>query len=168
MADLVHAIISSPLGPLHLAATDEGLVHMLFEVQVHAPPTTTPAAAHPILAHAARELDAYFAGSAEPFTVPLAPRGTDFQCAVWRALVAIPHGDHSSYRDVARALDKVGSERAVGNANGKNRIGIIVPCHRVIGSNGALTGYAAGLDKKRWLLTHEARVGTRDLFEPQV
>lgn len=164
MSDLVHAILSSPLGPLHLAATDEGLVHMLFELQVQSPPTTVPAASHPILAHAARELDAYFAGSAAPFTVPLAPRGTDFQQAVWRALVAIPLGERRSYRDVARTLDKVGSERAVGNANGKNRIGIIVPCHRVIGANGALTGYAAGLDKKQWLLAHEARVKPMALF----
>ena len=164
MTDLTHAMISSPLGPLHLAATAEGLVHMLFELQVHTPPPTVPAGSHPILAHAARELEAYFAGSAAPFTVPLAPRGTDFQCAVWRALMAIPFGERRSYGDVARALDKAGAERAVGNANGKNRIGIIVPCHRVIGANGALTGYAAGLDKKQWLLAHEHRVSPTDLF----
>jgi len=168
--ELARAIIGSPLGPLHLAASDDGLVEMLFAAQ-HPTPAgplherrgaaalgpPQAAACHPILAHAARELDAYFAGTLEAFTVPLAPRGTPFQIAVWQALVAIPFGARRAYRDIARALDKVGAERAVGAANGRNRIGIIVPCHRVVAADGSLTGYAGGLDKKQWLLAHESR-----------
>jgi methylated-DNA-[protein]-cysteine S-methyltransferase len=157
--ELVRAIFASPLGPLHLAASDDGLVEMLFAIQEPPAAGARPAApGHPVLSQAARELDAYFAGALTAFTVPLAPRGTLFQCAVWRALVAIPFGQRRAYRDIARALDKIGAERAVGAANGKNRIGIIVPCHRVVGADGTLTGYAGGLDKKQWLLDHEARV----------
>jgi len=157
-SDLVRAVIPSPLGSLHLAASDAGLVEMLFALQLADGRAGGGAPAdHPILALAARELDAYFAGTLDVFTVPLAPRGTPFQCAVWQALVAIPCGERRAYRDIARTLDKVGAERAVGAANGKNRIGIIVPCHRVVGADGTLTGYAGGLDKKQWLLEHEAR-----------
>lgn len=152
---LARAVIASPLGPLHLAASDEGLVEMLFAVQEpSAGACEAPGYAH--LAQAARELDAYFAGTLTAFTVPLAPRGTPFQRVVWQALVAIPFGERRAYRDIARAVDKVGAERAVGAANGRNRIGIIVPCHRVVGADGTLTGYAGGLDKKQWLLEHEA------------
>lgn len=162
-SDLVRAVIPSPLGALHLAATDAGLVEMLFARQLaDAPATIQNASSHPILAQAAHELDGYFAGTLDVFTVPLAPRGTPFQCAVWQALVAIPFGERRAYRDIARTLDKVGAERAVGNANGKNRIGIIVPCHRVVGADGTLTGYAGGLDKKQWLLEHEARSHKRE------
>lgn len=148
--------IASPLGPLHLGATDAGLVFVAFDDEgVPSGPASSP---HPVLALAARELDAYFAGALTSFTAPLAPRGTAFQLAVWRALGAIPFGARVAYRDIARTIGRAGAERAVGAANGQNRIAIIVPCHRVVGADGALTGYAGGLDKKRWLLAHEARV----------
>ena len=147
----------SPLGPLHLVASDHGLVEMLFAGQRDEASRfdAIEVARHPILDLAERELGAYFAGLSKRFTVPLAPDGTDFQLAVWRALCAVPYGTTCAYRDIARTLGQPGAERAVGAANGRNRIGIIVPCHRVIGADGGLTGYAAGIDKKRWLLAHE-------------
>lgn len=148
--------IDSPLGPLRLVATDYGLTEMLFAGQRDTPRNDgLEVARHPVLDLAERELGAYFAGLLKRFSVPLAPEGTDFQKAVWRALCQVPYGTTQAYRDIARALDKPGAERAVGAANGRNRIAIIVPCHRVIGANGGLTGYAGGIDKKRWLLGHE-------------
>lgn len=148
----------SPMGPLHLGATEEGLAWVAFDDEHTPEGAETHAPQHPVLALAVRELEAYFAGTLTSFTVPLAPQGTPFQLAVWRALTAVPFGARVAYRDIARAIGKVGAERAVGAANGQNRIAIIVPCHRVVGADGSLTGYAGGLDKKRWLLTHEARV----------
>lgn len=153
---LVTATIPSPLGPLHLGASDDGLVGVAFDDEGTRPGSALPD--HPVLGLAARELEAYFAGALTSFTVPLAPRGTAFQLAVWRALVAIPLGARVTYGDIARAIGRGGAERAVGAANGQNRIAIIVPCHRVVGADGSLTGYAGGLDRKRWLLAHEARV----------
>ena len=104
------------------------------------------------------QLDAYFAGELHRFELPLAPRGTTFQNAVWQALNAIPFGQTESYGALAARLGKPKASRAVGLANGHNPISIIVPCHRVVGANGSLTGYGGGIERKRWLLTHEARV----------
>lgn len=101
------------------------------------------------------QLDAYFAGSLERFQLPVAMDGSPFQCAVWRALQRIPYGQTASYAQVADAVGKPGAARAVGNANGSNPIAIIVPCHRVIASDGTLGGYGGGLDRKRWLLERE-------------
>lgn len=148
----------SPMGPLHLGATEQGLVHVAFDDEDTPKGAQGQSSRHPVLALAVRELEAYFAGTLTSFTVPLAPLGSPFQLAVWRALTAIPFGARVAYRDIARAIGKVGAERAVGAANGQNRIAIIVPCHRVVGADGSLTGYAGGLDKKRWLLAHEARI----------
>lgn len=102
-----------------------------------------------------RQLSEYFAGRRREFDLPLAPRGTDFQQRVWRELLAIPFGEIRTYADIARALGQPTATRAVGNANGKNPIGIVIPCHRVIGSNGTLTGYAGGLPVKQYLLELE-------------
>jgi methylated-DNA-[protein]-cysteine S-methyltransferase len=102
-----------------------------------------------------RQLDEYFAGERTRFDLRLAPRGTPFQERVWRALVAIPFGRTASYGDIARAIGSPTASRAVGAANGKNPIAIIVPCHRIIGSSGSLVGYAGGLPRKKWLLAHE-------------
>jgi methylated-DNA-[protein]-cysteine S-methyltransferase len=110
-----------------------------------------------VLARAATQLAEYFAGARRVFDVPLAPRGTDFQQGVWRELARIPYGETRSYGELARVLGRPSASRAVGAANGKNPISILVPCHRVIAGSGALTGYAGGLDAKRWLLAHEAR-----------
>ncbi len=104
-----------------------------------------------------RELDEYFAGTLQDFTVPLSPRGSAFQKQVWQALSEIPYGETTSYGKVAASIGHPDGARAVGVANGQNPIPIIVPCHRVIGADGSLTGYGGGLDAKRWLLDHEAR-----------
>jgi methylated-DNA-[protein]-cysteine S-methyltransferase len=158
-----HHVMPSPLGELHLGASDEGLFAMLFGCQISRDDAPGEGVVevigrheHPIIERAADELDGYFAGVRTAFTVPLAPRGTPFQRAVWEALVAIPFGERRAYRDIARAIGRAGAERAVGAANGQNRIGIIIPCHRVVATSGALTGYAAGIESKRWLLAHEA------------
>ena len=101
------------------------------------------------------QLQEYFAGDRTSFDLPLAPKGTEFQVEVWRALLDVAAGDTASYADIAKTINRPKAVRAVGAANGQNPIGIIVPCHRIIGSNGKLTGYAFGLDRKAWLLRHE-------------
>jgi methylated-DNA-[protein]-cysteine S-methyltransferase len=107
------------------------------------------------LAAAVRQLDEYFAGTRRDFDLPLAFRGTPFQTRVWRELVEIPYGQTWSYGQLAKRIDKPSASRAVGLANGRNPISILVPCHRVIGADGSLTGYGGGLERKRWLLAHE-------------
>ena len=108
-----------------------------------------------MLAETRRQLTAYFAGTLRDFDLPLAPNGTEFQRRVWTALTKIPYGETISYADLARRIQSAAAIRAVGAANGRNPIPIIVPCHRVIGSDGSLTGFGGGLDRKRWLLAHE-------------
>jgi methylated-DNA-[protein]-cysteine S-methyltransferase len=113
------------------------------------------AAAAPVLTVAARQLAEYFAGARHVFDLALAPVGTPFQRLVWRALAAIPFGETRAYGEIARAIGRSAASRAVGAANGKNPFAIVVPCHRVIGASGELTGYAGGMAAKRWLLAHE-------------
>src|SRR5262249_7022034 len=109
----------------------------------------------------------FFAGELRTFDLPLGMHGTPFQKQVWQGLLTIPYGTTMSYAQLAARIGRPGASRAVGAANGKNPIGIIVPCHRVIGANGTLTGYGGGLDRKQWLLTHEANVLARqDRFNP--
>ena len=110
-----------------------------------------------MLARAAAQLRAYFAGERTVFDLPLAPDGSGFQRLVWQALERIPYGVTRSYGELAAAIGRPAASRAVGSANSRNPISIIVPCHRVIGANGALTGYAGGMRAKRWLLEHEQR-----------
>jgi methylated-DNA-[protein]-cysteine S-methyltransferase len=116
---------------------------------------------HPMVREATRQLEAYFAGERMEFDLPLAPEGTEFQRRVWKALVAIPYGETRSYSELARSIGKPAAVRAVGAANGRNPIGIIVPCHRVIGSSGKLVGYGGGLPMKRMLLDLEAEYAER-------
>lgn len=104
-----------------------------------------------------KQLKEYFRGKRKDFTIPLIPPGTQFQQKVWNELRQIPYGITVSYLDVAKALKSTGAVRAVANANGRNRIAIIIPCHRVIGSDGSLTGYGGGLERKRWLIDHERK-----------
>lgn len=149
-----------PIGRLTLVASDAGLVAILW-------PEERPdrvrlgevaaAASHPHLDRAAAELSAYFAGQLRAFTVPLDPRGTAFQRAVWQALATIPYGETRSYAAIARQIGRPAATRAVGAANGRNPLSIVAPCHRVIGSNWALTGFAGGLSIKTFLLDHERR-----------
>ncbi len=152
----------SPLGPLLLAATEAGMAGIYFDGHRHfaglgsAATADWSAADHqPWLALAKIQLDEYFDGKRQAFDLALDPQGTPFQRQVWRALGAIAYGATSSYRQLAQAIGKPGAIRAVGAANGRNPLSIIVPCHRVIGSNGDLTGYAGGLERKRFLLALE-------------
>jgi methylated-DNA-[protein]-cysteine S-methyltransferase len=153
-------LLPSPIGDLLLTATDAGLTGVQMGP---AEPLSAAERAdhHPILAIARRELDGYFAGELTSFTVALAAVGTVFQRRVWAALRAIPFGTTTSYGALARALGRRGAARAVGLANGRNPIAIIVPCHRVIGADGTLTGYGGGLERKRWLLAHEETLSAR-------
>ena len=148
----------SPLGPLLLARTEKGLAGAWFEAQKHHPaPIAAPLREDdPLLQRAARQLAAYFEGDASSFDLPLDLLGTPFQRAVWKELLAIERGNTCSYGDIARKLGSPTAGRAVGAAVGRNPVSVIVPCHRVLGSNGALTGYAGGLERKTALLRIEA------------
>ena len=148
----------SPIGELVITASDSGLTGVWFprtgEVAA-APPDEERGPVSAVLARTCEQLAEYFAGSRTRFDIPLDPLGTAFQRRVWEALLAIPYGTTLSYSELARRLGDVRATRAVGAANGRNPIPIVVPCHRVIGANGALTGFGGGLDRKRWLLEHE-------------
>ena len=149
---------ASPLGPLLLARTKDGLAGAWFEAQKHHPaPIDAPVRDDdPLLQRAAAQLAAYFDGEATGFDLPLDLIGTPFQVGVWRELLAIAPGRTCSYGDIARKLGQPTAGRAVGAAVGRNPISVIVPCHRVVGSDGALTGYAGGLERKTALLRLEA------------
>lgn len=154
------ATMPSPVGELTIAADDLGITAVGFPGELSFPGELAvpgDAAASPLVREAERQLRAYFAGRLTRFDVPLNPSGTAFQKAVWRALCAVPHGATASYGDIAAAVGKPRGARAVGLASGRNPIAIVVPCHRIIGRDGSLTGYGGGLDRKRWLLAHERR-----------
>ncbi|MGV9230317.1 methylated-DNA--[protein]-cysteine S-methyltransferase [Streptomyces nigra] len=152
-----HSVIDSPYGPLTLVAEDGVLCGLYMTDQRHRPAEETfgPLDASPF-AQTEEELEAYFAGELRQFTVPLHLKGTPFQLTVWNHLRTIPYGETRTYGQLAEALGKRGASRAVGLANGKNPIGIIVPCHRVIGATGSLTGYGGGLPRKQRLLAFES------------
>lgn len=157
---LFFAYLQSPVGRLKLVASDAGLVAILWEKDDPDRVRLGGMVEQPdraVLAETSRQLGDYFAGQRQAFTVKLDFRGTEFQKAVWGALVGIPYGETRSYGQLAHQLGRPGASRAVGAANGRNPISIIAPCHRVLGSNGALTGFAGGLDAKRYLLDHERR-----------
>ncbi|MBW8683108.1 methylated-DNA--[protein]-cysteine S-methyltransferase [Chitinophaga rhizophila] len=161
--ETVHThIISTPVGALTIVA-DGHVINMLTFVEgkqaSHAPLPD-------VVLQCADEMNAYFLGSVKSFTFPIAQPGTDFQQSVWQKLRAIPYGQTISYMQLAKKISNPGSIRAVGTTNGRNRIAIVVPCHRVIGSNGSLTGYAGGIWRKKWLLEHEIRhkYGSLQLF----
>jgi methylated-DNA-[protein]-cysteine S-methyltransferase len=147
----------SPLGAMTLAATSQGLAGLWFDAQRHHPgPLGAPVhAGDPFIGQAIDELGAYFAGRAKAFTVPLDLRGTPFQQAVWGALRGIGSGTTRSYAGIAQALGRPAAVRAAGAAIGRNPVSVIVPCHRVVGHDGRLTGYAGGLDRKAALLALE-------------
>ncbi len=158
MPQLACTTIVSPVGRLQIVATDTALVAILWEKD---DPTRVPLSprtendAHPVLAEAARQLDEYFAGTRTRFTLSLDFTGTEFQREVWQALLTIPFGETRSYRQIAEQIGRPAAVRAVGAANGRNPISIIAPCHRVIGTDGKLTGFAGGLDAKAFLLALE-------------
>ena len=161
---MLASIYEAPFGTLRLDACDDELVALWLP---NAEPPDVRLGSSRVLARAAKQLDEYFAGTRRTFELPLAPRGTGFQQRVWRALCAIPFGATCSYGELARAIGPPAASRAVGAANGKNPIAIVVPCHRVIGANGTLTGYGGGLATKSWLLDHERRYwnATVDAFQ---
>lgn len=146
-------VIQSPVGPLTLTGTEDALTRLSFGGGQAGAGSPSPA-----LELAARELEEYFAGVRREFTVPLAPEGTAFQLAVWSALREIPYGATASYRDIAVRLGRPGGAVAVGQANSRNPIPIIIPCHRIIGAGGQLVGYTGGLEIKRFLLRLEERL----------
>ncbi|MBZ9559716.1 MULTISPECIES: methylated-DNA--[protein]-cysteine S-methyltransferase [Modicisalibacter] len=139
------------LGLIRLRATTAGLTEIAFVMDADA-----PARPNPITERARDQLAGYFDGTRRTFDLPLAPEGTDFQRRVWEALATIPYGETRCYAEIAEQLRCKGGQRAVGAANGRNPLAIVVPCHRVIGSDGRLTGYAGGIGRKQWLLAHEA------------
>ncbi len=155
---LAYKMIESPLGQLKLVASDKGLVAILWENDNPLRVRLSELVAndqHPVLIEAERQLGEYFTGKRKTFSVALDMRGTRFQKDVWEALLAIPFGETRSYGQLAKQLGNPHATRAVGAANGRNPISIIVPCHRVIGSSGKLTGFAGGLQTKAHLLSLE-------------
>ena len=158
--------VDSPLGGVTLAATDDGLAGLWFDRQRHLPDMRGWQAddTHPVLLAAAAQLHDYFAGTRDHFELPLdLSHGTAFQQAVWQALLAIPRGGTTTYGALARQLGRPAAVRAVGAAVGRNPISVAVPCHRVLGSGGALTGYAGGLPRKTALLRLEASAPSHPL-----
>jgi methylated-DNA-[protein]-cysteine S-methyltransferase len=157
-------LISSPVGTLLLTTDGSALTRIFFESPRGGPPSwggldrpDRRGDAHPVLLAAAEQLAAYFAKERREFEVPLAPAGTAFQLRVWNALQSIPYGTTTSYGEIARRIGlPPGASRAVGLANGANPISIMIPCHRVVGADGSLTGYGGGLDRKRILLDLES------------
>ena len=139
----------SPLGPLKLIANERALTHLEFNSQLGYEKL------NPVLEIAVKQLEEYFSGQRNTFSVPLEPNGSDFQLEVWKALEQIPFGQSMSYSSLAEKCGGPEKIRAVANANGQNKIPIIIPCHRVIGKSGELTGYLGGIEKKKWLLDHE-------------
>jgi methylated-DNA-[protein]-cysteine S-methyltransferase len=158
-----HVTVESPVGPLTLVGSGGSLTGLYMDAQRHAPAPASFGApgdpASPPFAAAARQLADYFAGRLTVFDLPLALVGTPFQREVWAALRTIPYGATVTYGDLAAELGRPSASRAVGLANGRNPASIVVPCHRVVGSDGSLTGYGGGLDRKRYLLDLERAAG---------
>ncbi len=155
------AYLNSPIGILELQGDSSGLASVLFVENISEGETFE--VPHE-LKDAASQLTQYFEGQRTAFDLPLSPHGTDFQKRVWRQLQEIPYGKTISYQQIANSLGDPKVIRAAASANGKNPISIIIPCHRVIGSDGSLTGYAGGLHRKKWLLEHESPVKQQSLF----
>ena len=164
---MYYDFFDSAIGPLVLVSDDTDAL-----IQLHLPKRSKPGHVAPEwkrapsrLREVRAQLAAYFAGKLLTFDLPLAPHGTEFQRTVWEELLRIPYGDTISYADLARRIGKPSAMRAVGAANGANPIALIVPCHRVIGADGTLTGYGGGLPAKRWLLDHERHYAPAPLLE---
>ena len=173
---LTAIVVDTPVGALTVVASEVGVRAVLWPDD---DPARVPSAVHadrvdrdcvdggcvhPVLDAARRQLEEYFSGDRTEFDVPLDPVGTDFQRSAWTALRAIPFGETVSYGEQAEAMGDRDKARAVGAANGRNPISVIVPCHRVVGANGSLTGFAGGMEAKRFLLDHERRVAGTTLL----
>lgn len=146
--------MGSPIGKLGIVEDGTGICAVLFESQ---PPADIPEGESGLLSEAAGQLREYFEGKRQVFDLPLSVQGTEFQKTVWKALLEIPYGETRSYGQIASAIGNPKASRAVGMANNRNPLAILIPCHRVVGANGKLVGYGGGLDKKTFLLELEAR-----------
>ena len=153
--DVASTILDTPIGQLFVEVNKAGVTRVLF-VDKMSEVALQQNADDKLLSKACNQLTEYFTGKRKEFDLPLSPKGTPFQQRVWNALCNIAYGEHSSYGDLAESIQNPKAVRAVGAANGRNPISIIVPCHRVIGKNGTLTGYAGGLTRKAWLLALES------------
>jgi methylated-DNA-[protein]-cysteine S-methyltransferase len=158
---LRYTFADTPIGAILIAGDGEAIVEIHF---AGAKPKPDWIRDDDALREAANQLRAYFAGDRRDFDLPLAPRGTDFQQSVWSALQQIPYGETTTYSTIAERIGRPAAIRAVGAANGANPIPIVIPCHRVIGANGSMTGFGGGIDVKRQLLALEARVAGQTLF----
>ena len=163
---VTHHVMGSPVGPLTLVAHDHRLAGLYMDGQRHRPDGVQGDRDPGAFRAAVEQLDAYFAGERTAFDLPLRLAGTAFQQLVWAELQTIPYGTTVSYGELARRIGRPGASRAVGLANGRNPVGIIVPCHRVVGATGSLTGYGGGIDRKRRLLDHERGHLSPDLWGP--
>lgn len=159
-----HTVIDSPIGPITLVARDGALLALYMEEQRHRPKDDYGQYADDGFDDAIEQLEAYFAGTLREFDLTLRPHGTEFQKKVWAQLRHIPYGETWSYGELAERIGNPNGARAVGLANGRNPISIIIPCHRVIGANGSLTGYGGGLSRKQELLDLEQRINAPTLF----
>ncbi len=160
-----HTFLPSPIGTLLLTGRDGVLTGLYVSDHDGAPEPDPGSVEDPdAFAEVRRQLEEYFAGTRRDFDLDLQLDGTEFQREVWQALLDVPYGQTASYRDIAMAIDRPTATRAVGAANGRNPLSIIVPCHRVIGADGTLTGYGWGTDRKQWLLEHERAVAGEVLF----
>ncbi|MDB4511884.1 methylated-DNA--[protein]-cysteine S-methyltransferase [Arenicella sp.] len=142
--------IQTPIGAMEIVANDNAVLSIHFVAR------TSNVKSNALTILAKTQLRQYFESKLEQFDLPLQPAGTEFQQTVWRALTSIPFGQTAAYADIAKLIHKPKAVRAVGNANGKNPMTIVIPCHRIIGSDGTLTGYASGVERKAWLLKHES------------
>ncbi|MEO7072199.1 MAG: methylated-DNA--[protein]-cysteine S-methyltransferase, partial [Rhodanobacter sp.] len=169
LGNVAYVRVNTPLGVFVVAAREAAIKGGWFEGQKYFPQINPDSGWHEaetaVLRTARRQLEAYFADAATPFNLPLAPEGTAFQQQVWRALCAVPSGGTTSYAALARTLGRPTAFHPVGAAVGRNPISLFIPCHRALGSDGSLTGYAGGLERKRWLLAHES--DEPDLFNRQ-
>jgi len=166
MSTHYHRDMPAPFGRIRIMADDEAILAIHFEHHWNLC-DSSPIDSHDLIDTAITQLNEYFAGERQVFDLPVRPNGTDFQRAVYRELLKIAFGETCSYSDIARAVGRPDAVRAVGAANGQNPISIVVPCHRVIGKNGTLTGYGGGIETKRWLLELETpslfRTASRDV-----
>lgn len=151
----------APFGRLDLVASDAGLRYLMFADEAHPKPLAgldiRPGATHRVLEDAVRQLDEYFAGRRRQFEIDLDLRGTQFQVSAWKALALVPFGRTASYAEQAASIGRPKATRAIGAANGRNPVAVVLPCHRIVGSDGSLTGFGGGLHVKQWLLDHERR-----------
>ena len=154
-------MVRAPFGVLTVVASDAGVRHVMFDHEAHPKPLHAldlVDAPHPVLDAACAQIDEYLSGARRAFDLPLDLSGTGFQVDAWRALARVPYGTTATYAQQAASIGRPTATRAIGAANGRNPVAIVLPCHRIVGSDGSLTGFGGGLPVKKWLLEHERRI----------